>query len=239
MSAAATIALYTAAAVLMLVAVRILSALAVADAGVASPDQARPCDLIKPLVLYAQYLFIITSINGVPWPQPISVVVQALSFFWSSTSSNGLGLDCVLRHSPALPLAIQKTLFSLLRPVTMLFVLLFVDVLRSRLRMLRRSRTRGQMIKTHDRFLSLCICISFLFLPTWLHAVFGLFTCVALDVHASFPYDAAAVGSYLASDMSKQCYNPSGYHRAWALGLGVPLLVLFCFVVPVGLFTFL
>ena len=64
-------------------------------------------------------------------------------------------------------------------------------------------------------------------------------SCVALDVPASFPYDAAAVGSYLASDMSEQYYISGGYHRAWALGLGVPLLVLFCFVVPFGLFVFL
>ena len=174
MSAAATIALYSAAALVMLVAVRVLSGLALADAGVPSPDQARLCDLIKPLVLYAQYLFIITSINGVPWPQPVGVVVQALSFFWSSTSSNSLGLDCVLRHSPTLPLAIQKNIFSLLMPVAMLFVLLLVDVLWSRLRTLRRSRTRARVVKTHDMFLSLCICISLLFLPTWLHAVFGL-----------------------------------------------------------------
>jgi hypothetical protein len=240
MSPTATIALYSAAALVMLVAIRVLAALALADAGVASPDQARPCDLVKPLVLYAQYLFIITSINGVPWPQPVSVVVQALSFFWSSTSSNSLGLDCVLRHSAALPLAIQKTLFSLLMPVAMLLVLLLVDILWSRLQSLRRSRPRrARVVKTHDMFLSLCICISFLFLPTWLHAVFGLFTCVALDVPATFPFEADAVGSYLATDMSEQCYNSSGYHRAWALGLGMPLLVLFCCVVPVGLFVFL
>jgi hypothetical protein len=81
--------------------------------------------------------------------------------------------------------------------------------------------------------------MAFLFLPTWLHVAFSLFTCIALDVPASFPYEAAAVGSYLAADMSEQCYKAGGYHRAWALGLGVPLLVLFCLVVPVWLYVFL
>jgi hypothetical protein len=169
MSPTATIALYSAAALVMLVAIRVLAGLVLADAGVANPDQARPCDLIKPLVLYAQYLLIITSINGVPWPKPISVVVQALSFLWSSTSFNSLGLDCVLRASAALPLAIQKTLVSLFMPVAMLFVLLLADVLWSGLRTLCRSRPRqavARVVKPHDMFLSLCICISFLFLPT-------------------------------------------------------------------------
>jgi hypothetical protein len=224
----------------MIVAVRVLSAVALADSGLGSPDQARPCDLIKPLVVYAQYLFIITNINGVPWPKPISVVVQALGFFWSSTSSSSLGLDCVLRHSTALPVAIQKTLFSLLMPLAMLVVLLLVDALWSlRLRTQRSTLARGQSLNAQDRFLSLCVCVFFLFLPTWLHATFSLYTCVALDVPASFPYEAEAVGSYLAADMSQRCYKPGGYHRAWALGLGIPLLLLLCLVVPVGLFVFI
>lgn len=236
-----TIVLYSVAALVMLVAVRVMSALALADSGSAAPDQPRPCDLIKPLVLYAQYLFIITNINGVPWPKPVSVVVQALSFFWSSTSSNSLGLDCVLRSTAALPVAMQKTLFSLLMPLAMLFVLLLLDVFWSlRCQRARRgARIRGLVVNTKDEFLSLCVCMAFLFLPTWLHVAFSLFTCIALDVPASFPYEAAAVGSYLAADMSEQCYKLGGYHRAWALGLGVPLLVLFCLVVPVGLYVFL
>ena len=241
MKPAVTIALYSVAALVMLVAVRVLSALALADSGGVVADQPRPCDLIKPLVLYAQYLFIITNINGVPWPKPISVVVQALSFFWSSTSSNSLGLDCVLRDTASLPVAMQKTLFSILMPMAMLLVLLTLDVVWSlRSQTSRRGMRWGsQALNTRDRFLSLCVCMSFLFLPTWLHAAFSLFTCVALDTPATFPYEAAAVGSYLASDMGEQCYKVGGYHRAWALGLGVPLLVLFCLVVPLGLFEFL
>jgi hypothetical protein len=201
-------------------------------------------DFIKPLVLYAQYLFIITSTNSIPWPAPITVVVQALSFFWSSASANSLGLDCVLPRHVTLPVAIQKTLFSLLMPVGILCVLLLCDAVWSCWRAHRQSRTRRgslmqRQVSARDRFVSLLLCISFLFLPTWLHATFALFTCVSLDVAASFPYQAEAVGSFFAADMSEQCYKAGGYHRAWALGLGVPLLLLFCFVVPVGLFTFL
>jgi hypothetical protein len=243
---AATIALYSAAALVMLVVVRILSALALADSGPATTTapQARTMDVVKPLVLYMQYLFVITSISSVPWPAPITVVVQALSFFWSSASANSLGLDCVLPRNAAVPVAIQKTLLSLLMPVGILCVLLLGDALWSFWRLRRQSRTRRaslmqRHVSTRDRFLSLLLCISFLFLPAWLHATFALFTCVTLDVAASFPYQAEAVGAFFASDMSEQCYKTGGYHRAWALGLGVPLLLLLCFAVPVGLFMFL
>jgi hypothetical protein len=39
--------------------------------------------------------------------------------------------------------------------------------------------------------------------------------------------------------MSEQCYAPGGYHKAYALGLGLPLLILICFVLPAGLFSFI
>ena len=220
--------------------VRLLSALALADSGPVVPDQARPVDLCKPLVVYGQYLFIIININSVPYPATLSQPIQFVGWFWSSASSNSLGLDCVLPRNAALPVAMQKTLFSLLMPVAMLLVLLLLDALW--LLVLRKCATRRrqrQAVSMRDRFLSLSLCISFLFLPTWAHAVFSLFTCVPLDVPVDPPYAADAVGSFLAQDMSERCYAPGGYHRSYALGLGLPLLILICFVLPAGLFVFI
>jgi hypothetical protein len=97
--------------------VRLLSALALADSGPVAPDQARHVDLCKPLVVYGQYLFIIININSVPYPATLSQPIQFVGWFWSSASSNSLGLDCVLPRAAALPVAMQKTLFSLLMPV--------------------------------------------------------------------------------------------------------------------------
>jgi hypothetical protein len=90
-----------------------------------------------------------------------------------------------------------------------------------------------------DRSLSLFLCMSFLFLPTWTHAAFSLFTCVPLDVATSPPYEANAVGSFWAQDMSERCYTRDSYHMAWALGLGIPLLLLLCVGLPLGLFGWL
>jgi hypothetical protein len=163
--------------------------------------------------------------------------LQALAWFWSSATSNSLGLDCVLPHSSRVPVAIQKVLFGLLMPLAILAVLLCCEVLLSmccwRLRFLR---TQQRYVSMSDRFLSLSLCMSFLFLPTWTHAAFSLFTCVPLDIATDPPYEANAVGSFWAQDMSERCYTIGGYHMARALGLGIPLLLLLCVVLPLGLF---
>jgi hypothetical protein len=220
--------------------VRLLSALALADSGPVAPDQARAVDICKPLVVYGQYLFIIININSVPYPATLSQPIQFVGWFWSSASCNSLGLDCLLPRTAALPVAMQKTLFSLLMPVAMLLVLLLLDALWSLVvqkRATRRRQVHG--ISMRDRFFSLFLCTSFMFLPTWAHAVFSLFSCIPLDVWVAPPYAPKAVGSFLAQDMSEQCYAPGGYHKAYALGLGLPLLILICFVLPAGLFSFI
>jgi hypothetical protein len=117
---------------MLLLAVRGLSALALAEAGrPATASQTRAVDLTKPLVVYAQWLFIVMSLNGVPWPASLSVPLQALAWFWSSASANSLGLDCVLPHNSRTPVAVQKVLFGLLMPLAILSVLLCCEVLLS------------------------------------------------------------------------------------------------------------
>jgi hypothetical protein len=197
-------------------------------------------DLTKPLVVYAQWLFIVMNLNGVPWPATLSTPLQALAWFWSSASANSLGLDCVLPHNSTTPVAVRKVLFGLLMPLAILSVLLCCEVLLSLC--CRRShfqRSQRRHLSMADRSLSLFLCMSFLFLPTWTHAAFSLFTCVPLDAPTSPPYEANAVGAFWAQDMSERCYTPEGYHMAWALGLGIPLLLLLCAALPAGLFGWL
>jgi len=240
MKPAVTITLYTLAALVMLVAVRVLSALSLADSGRDATDEAKPVDLVKPLVVYAQWLFVVVNINGVPWPKTLSYPLQALGWFWSSASSNSLGLDCVLPRNIGTPIAVQKVLFGLLMPLAILTVLLCIELLIASHGCIAWGRpTRRRSFNMIDRVASLCTCLIFLFLPTWSHTTFSLFTCVPLDNPTEFPYAAEAVGSWWAQDMSEECYAPGGYHRAWALGIGIPLLLLLCLVLPAGLFTFL
>lgn len=125
-------------------------------------------------------------------------------------------------------------------PVAMLLLLLLLDALCSLVVQKRATRQRQvHGISMRDRFFSLFLCTSFMFLPTWAHTVFSLFSCIPLDVWVAPLYAPKAVGSFLAQHMSEQCYAPGGYHKAYALGLGLPLLILICFVLPAGLFSFI
>lgn len=63
------------------------------------------------------------------------------------------------------------------------------------------SRPR-QTIGMRDCIVSLFVCMALMFLPTWAHAAFSLFACVPLDVEASFPYAAEAVGLYWTQDLT-------------------------------------
>lgn len=238
-----TIFLYTLAALVMLAVTRVLAAFAMADSGPqALPDQARPVDICKPLVLYAQYIFIVGNL-GVPWPATLAVPLQAVAWFWSSSSPNSLGLDCVLPRT-GMPIAAQKELFGLCMPLGILAVLLCIEwlyqALRSR-RQLGRGRASAASLRTSlvPRFVSLFLCVAFLFLPTWIHSAMSLFACIPLDAEVSLPYMADAVGSFWAQDMSERCYALGGYHRTYALGLGIPLLMLLCFILPAGLLAFM
>lgn len=62
---------------------------------------------------------------------------------------------------------------------------------------------------------------------------------MTLDTHVEAPYQAAAVGSWWVEDMSQLCYSRSSYHRGWALGLGIPMTLLFCVALPASVFVFM
>ena len=62
---------------------------------------------------------------------------------------------------------------------------------------------------------------------------------MSLDKPGEGPYQAEAVGSWWVVDMSQLCYSRSGYHRGWALGLGIPLTLFFCVGLPAGVFLFM
>lgn len=72
-------------------------------------------------------------------------------------------------------------------------------------------------------------------------AALSFFACVRTDDAAKGPYAQYAVrnhtGGYWMLDMSQECY--SGWHKAWAFGLGLPAVLVLCVGVPVGMLWFL
>lgn len=75
----------------------------------------------------------------------------------------------------------------------------------------------------------------FFFLPSVVRYSLSLFVCVRLDdpTFIPYPWTAAAPGTYFLHDLNQQCWT--GWHKYWALLYGIPLIVLSCVVLPIGI----
>jgi hypothetical protein len=183
---------------------------------------------------------------NVEWPHVIAAPFSAVAWLFAS-SSTATGLDCLLTQHSKLPFALQKVLLGLLMPVALLVILLCIDyaLVRTRCRGWRLPVTAPQATRRHGGVLArTVIVLVFFFLPSLLRTAYGMFVCVHLDSAPSaelqmretfFRFDA--VGSFWLLDTDQLCFQ--GYHRGWAVGLGVPLLLLLCVAVPAGVVGYL
>jgi hypothetical protein len=245
MATGTILALYITAGVFMVGLVKLMVHLTTsADLAVTRTDlqNPTPAEMLKALVVHAQWLYIISMMVGVPWPPSLSWPLQVVGGIWSSTSGSSIGFDCILKDNRGAPVAVQKLLICLFTPAGVLCGVLMIEgvmqFLRSR-RTTRSSRAAHRSKHVGHDFASVVMCIVFMFLPTWVNTALSLFTCVGLDDPASPPLEAEAVGSWWIEDMSQLCYSRSGYHRGWALGLGIPLTLLFCVALPASVFAFM
>ena len=235
MSTGTILVLYVIAAVAMIGLVKLLVHLSTSvDLAVARTDlqTPTPAELLRALVIHAQWLYIISMMVGVPWPASLQWPLQVIGGIWSSTSGSSIGFECILKGNKAAPVAIQQLLICLFTPAGVLCGVLIIE---AGIHYLRPARSKHA---GHD-FASVVMCIVFMFLPNWVNTALSLFTCVGLDNPVEPPYQAQAVGSWWVEDMSQLCYNRSSYHRGWALGLGIPLTLLFCVALPAGVFVFM
>jgi hypothetical protein len=131
--------------------------------------------------------------------------------------------------SSSIPVSIQRMLFYLAMPFVMLLLLLVVYTLA---RAFSRDRQVLAMNIAAAVILHATVVLLF-FMPTLQRVALGWFACIPLDAPAAAPYVAGAVGSFWLHDPDQLCYQ--GYHRAWALGLGLPLLLLVCGLLPAAI----
>jgi hypothetical protein len=192
-------------------------------------------------VCAVQWTLVVASMN-VEWPQVISAPFTVVAWLFAS-GSTATGLDCLLKQHSTLPFALQKVLLGLLMPIALLVILLCIDYA------LVSTRGRGgwrlpvvapQATRRHSGVLvRTVIVLVFFFLPSLLRTAYGMFACVHLDSAPSAGlqdretfFRFKAVGSFWLLDTDQLCFQ--GYHRGWAFGLGVPLLLLLCVAVPAG-----
>ncbi|WIA08532.1 hypothetical protein OEZ85_007966 [Tetradesmus obliquus] len=93
----------------------------------ASGNGLPPAQLLKPFVLYMQYIMIIFGMQ-VDWPQSLALPLKALAWVWASASPETLSVECLIDGSSAIPVAVRKVVFYLSVPVVMLAVLLLLEI---------------------------------------------------------------------------------------------------------------
>jgi hypothetical protein len=241
--AAAIVVLYLLGVLVMIGLVKLLVYFQLSDTGDrADLTQPIPAEILRALTMHCQWLYIISTLVGVPWPIILVWPMQVIGGVWTSTSGSSIGIECILNHRDAVPIAIQKVLFCLFTPCGILCAVLVIEVVVRFLpgrALCCSKRGRGSPPRIGHDFAGVVMSIVFMFLPTWVKTALSLFTCVQLDTPVELPYQAAAVGIFWSEDMSQQCYSRTGYHRGWALGLGIPLTVVFCVALPAGVFAFM
>eukprot|EP00877_Chromochloris_zofingiensis_P011015 jgi/Chrzof1/6167/Cz17g14020.t1 len=209
-----------------------------------------PSDVIKVLVLYLQYLIIISS-APLDWPRSLTAVFFAVSWVFAAGTSQAVSLDCIYSAS-GLPLAIKRLLTYLIGPFVIAGAVIIVYCLillgrKALERCLMMSRGRLFTSQSLWGYVSnrvpaiLLVVLYAFFYPHLVKVGWSMFACYHIDDpndHNKGLYRQylQANGSYWVYDIQEPCWSKhQGYHFIWALSLGIPTLLLFCIAVPVAI----
>jgi hypothetical protein len=213
----------------------------------------RPSDLIKVLVQFLQYTVILGSIS-IPWPAFVKGMFTAATAVFGVGSGQALSLDCWLPYyvSSKLPVALQRQLSyfvgALVVAVACVVLMNLLHVCNRMLKACMSKPTRGgrqqQAPKLHfwSRLRVTLLVTAFYAYPTLVKGALSFFACLRIDdPDSKQPYPEYSIRShaagYFVSAIEQECY--AGWHRAWALGFGLPAVLVLCLGVPVGLWLFL
>ena len=235
---------------------------------VSHQQSVKPSDMIKVLILFLQYLVIVSSLS-VPWPTAMAFFFRVARFVFAASNGQvgSVALDCMLSQSASVPVSIQRQLINLVAPVGILagVVLLFTakalavrgwHALRPHVpSTVRRgsgsissagsgsSGARPHLVFVGSLLLQklplMCIVTFFFAYPFLVRVSLGMFACVQLDIasNPNDPYPQFAVANasqgYWVHAMHQACFE--GWHLPWALGLGLPCVLLFCVATPLAL----
>jgi hypothetical protein len=212
----------------------------------------RPSDLIKVLVQFVQYVVILGSIS-VPWPAFLLGMFTAATAVFGVGSGQALSLDCWLPHYVAskLPLALQRQLSVFVGAlIVALACVALMNVLHVCNRVWKactskpttsRRQQREPQLHFWSRLRVTLLVTAFFAYPTLVRAALSFFACLRIDDASEQPYPEYAIrnhtAGYWVSAIQQECF--AGWHRPWALGFGLPAVLVLCLGVPVGLLVFL
>lgn len=233
-SKASTVAVFVASFVVLLVLVGIAVHLALATNALRegasdpqAPVDASAGDVFKLLTLFLQYVFILGCLP-VAWPPLMRFVFSAAGWLFASETGTSFAwalspFECLL-GGKSVPPEVLKLLIYLCMPIAVATVeLLFFACIYS----CCRPKARSQKVQ----FCAVVLLVSAFFtFPVWVRTVFSLFSCHNVQD------TALSYSLWWVPNMSQACYQ--GYHKQWAVGLGVPCLFLCC-AYPLVLFAWL
>ena len=211
-------------------------------------SSARPSDYLKILVRHLQYLFIVASLR-VQWPGPLAAVFTAVGGIFAVASSQVVSVDCLMSSAQQDLISRKRLLTHLLVPLVMFVLVQLLGMLYQVLgsRWCWKEDGPGESSARSSRFISLqyvlpvaCLVTLFFFYPFLVRVSLSMFACYPIDdaqaPSNTFPQYAIANATYgyWVSDIQQPCWQ--GWHKVWALAVGVPCVVLFCLVVPVATF---
>ncbi len=197
----------------------------------------RPSDYFKVLVRHMQYLLIVGSLPT-PWPTTLSAIFKAVGWVFAAGNGQVVSLSCLFNTNAFLPIAIKKCLVYLSAPVVMWVLVIMCRLLGHCLLVFLKSEERGRV-----KYISwgevVCsgLVVLFFFYPSIVRVGLGMFACYHLDDPGDMYAVANATYGYWVSDLDQVCYD--GWHKRWALGLGIPITLVFCLCVPVGIWYLL
>ena len=213
----------------------------------------RPSDMLKLVILFLQYLVIISSL-AVPWPESLPVFFKVPKFIFGAFSGQIVSFDCLLSglSGASSPAAVQGQLFFLIAPLGLLAAVFLLSVVKHAVvylvakckgcsRSIRSVRSVWQdaSVLLVAKLPVMCIVVLFFAYPSLVRVSLGFFACLPLDNAdaASDPYPEYAIANasqgYWVHAMQQACWE--GWHRNWAAGLGIPCTLLFCLAVPCAL----
>ena len=201
-------------------------------------DAVRPSDFLKILVRHLQYLLIISTVR-VEWPASLYAVFQTVSSIFTAANSQIISLDCIFPSEGA-PLTIKRMLVYMFAPFGILAAVLGIQcVIWGIKRLIRKQQMSTLGAQLRSALIVSCLVVLFTFYPMFLRVALGFFACIPLDNPHSpkDPYPQFAVANatqgYWVGNMQQACWE--GWHRSWALGLGLPTMILSLFGVPLGI----
>jgi hypothetical protein len=197
----------------------------------------RPSDAAKVLTRHVQYLLLLCSV-GLPWPTGLLHLRSAIAWVFGGATVQVLSVDCVLQHArSSVPLAVQNVVVRLATPATVLVAVLLLRLV------IRSVRSRSCCGCSKAELIVAGLVVLFYFYPLLVQTGLNMFACIPIDnaqlTRDPYPEYAVANASrgYWVWDVQQACWQ--GWHLSWGLGLGLPCVMCFCILVPVGMFWIL